>query len=183
MTPKPYLFCDLDGVLNVFSALQPNHPFHEHSNIRGYRITRDIRHPEMVAELERNFTVLWSTLWESDAPDYVSPFLGFGHTWPVLRFQRFNAARRLNRNPRNGVMDYKMPHIIDTAGPVPFVVLDDDIEHTHRRLGAQLTEAGFPALFIGPDPEFGLQREHVDLALAFARKVREGRHSAPQMTS
>lgn len=152
----------------------------------GYDLYLDRRHPGWVRELDSEFEIVWSSLWQSRAPDPFGVVAGFGVTWRWIDFDRFN-RNPLDHEPyrgrtSNAVARIKMGAIIETIGDRPAVIMDDDFEFLERDWAVQRTEDGIPTLVISPDYETGLERAHVDLAMAFAAKLHEGQSSVPTST-
>ena len=96
---------------------------------------------------------------------------GFGVDWDYIDFDSYRPQYGGKRMTGNGVGTYKHPGIVDILGDRPGVWVDDDMTPYQKEWAQKRTEAGIPTLFIQPDPEFGMTREHVDQILDFARAL------------
>lgn len=154
------------------------------AHVDGYEIHFDRRHPAWIAELERRFELVWSSMWERNSADPFGVHAGFGTRWSHIPFSRIN-RNPLHYDPYEGktsgrIAEIKMTGIVHTVGDRPAVVIDDDFGHRERTWAEARTQTGTPTLVLVPDYEFGLERHHVDAARAFARKLRQGKTSAPR---
>ncbi len=158
-------------------------PHLRYARAAGYDLYLDRRHPAWIAELERRFDVIWSSMWQRHSADPFGVVAGFGTSWDHIPFDRIN-RNPLDNDPYEGrtssrVAAIKMSGIVKTVGDRPAAVVDDDFGHHERAWAEARTQSGIATLVVVPDYEFGLQREHVDLLRAFAVKLRKGRSSNP----
>ena len=154
------------------------------AKVDGYEIHFDARHRAWVAELERRFDMVWSSMWQRNAPDPFGVHAGFGTRWPWLNFDRHN-RNLLEHDPYAGktsgrIASYKMGALVEYIGDRPTVIVDDDFGRHERAWAEARTQSGIPTLVLTPDYEYGMERRHVDAARAFARKLRQGATSAPR---
>jgi hypothetical protein len=192
-TNKPILMLDIDGVLNLFDAWEKDGydfsgrqpkvkylaPKHLSTKVAlGYKLLLHPEHPEMLRQLEERFDIVWATMWQGNSYDFAD-VAGFGHKWDYIDFDSFYTAdERLNHMRGKGVGPYKQPGIEFIAGDEPAVWVDDDMTRAQHEWARQRDAAGFPTLFIQPDPEFGLTWEHVNELLSFADRVDADRLAA-----
>jgi hypothetical protein len=171
---KPYLFLDVDGVLNVRIM-----PYQEHAievdadlvpqnaftrRFSGPSVTFNVRLPNSysgwLAELAAVYELAWATTWEHLANTYLSPLLELGEL-PVVELSAHPPNPEEVR--RDYVAEWKWRNLELFADGRPFAFVDD----MAARVAANypLTPgASRGALCV----EYGLTREHVDALLAFA---------------
>lgn len=186
-TNKPLFLLDIDGVLNLFDAWVPSGPAYwtvngirkqprvapdhlRQARVQGYDLLLHPEHPEWVAEIEQHFEPVFATMWQSGAYLFGQK-AGFGVDWDYIDFDSYRPQYGGKRMTGNGVGTYKHPGIVDILGDRPGVWVDDDMTPYQKEWAQKRTEAGIPTLFIQPDPEFGMTREHVDQILDFARAL------------
>ena len=186
LSKPPLLVLGVDGVLAIKAMLRVQEEglpeWMRFTHVRGRELFYDIRHRAWLAELDGAFDVEYCTLWGEDVFD-LAVILGVGDRWHRIDHDR------VNRNPlehepfpgrtSNQAMRIKMSAIVERAGDRPLVLIDADAAGRERFWAEQRTEDGLPTLVIEPFWENGLEREHVDLALAFARKLRDRKESLP----
>lgn len=182
-TQKPIIGLDIDGVFNAFGAwirvLDDNGKTVDTLVPAGYREAKADRYwvlipeqaHEWVSELEQAGDVLWASMWMEKAWQF-GMAAGFGAEWDFIDFDAVNATRdRLDRMTGEGVGSYKHLGIVQTAGDLPFVWVDDDAKDWQMRWAANRNRS-IPTLIVRPDPAVGMTREHVDEVLAFAERSR-----------
>jgi len=183
--PRPVLYVDVDGVLNAFEDLD-----HDGESFRanGYliRVPDGIR--ERIAHLGEHFQMAWGTMWEHDAPEYLSPVLGFGDDWPVAdRFSRF--ARPGEGMPLGVKLSdalgedrtWKLTGLLEHAAThtLPFAWLDDDLEADAYAAFEQINAQGRPCMLAHTDAAFGLDDEVTGTLIAWAASL-ASREALPQ---
>jgi hypothetical protein len=183
----PLFLLDIDGVLNLFDAWVPTGEHYwtskgelrfktkapDHLNLKragGYELLLHPQHTAWIAEIEAEFDTVWATMWQDNAWMF-GRVAGFGEDWDYVDFDSFRPKIGERRMVGNGVGTYKHPGIVAVLGDKPGVWVDDDMTPFQHEWARKRTEAGIPTLFIQPDPEFGMTREHVDQILAFAKDV------------
>jgi hypothetical protein len=185
--PRPVLYVDVDGVLNVFEALD-----HQGEQFRADEGRFLIRVPdgtrERIAELSEHFQMAWGTAWERKAPRCLSPHLGFGADWPVAdRFhnliaegQELPLGVKLSEALTTDVEDgeearrtWKLPGLLEHASThdLPFAWLDDDLCEDAYAAFEQLNTAGRPVMLAQPNPVQGLGDEHVEALIGWAQSL------------
>jgi hypothetical protein len=188
---KPLLLLDIDGVLNLFDARIPTgkHWWTTKGQIRremrtpdhlrdavvaGYELVLDPRHTEWMSELEEVVEPIWATMWQENAW-LVGLEVGFGVDWDFIDFDSFyTPLAKFQARTGNGVGPYKQPGIAAILGDRPGIWVDDDMTREQLAWAKARTESGIPTLFIQPDPEFGMTREHVDAIITFAEDLKLG---------
>ena len=170
---KPFLFLDVDDVLNVkiapyqehlievVTADMPRHAFISHFSEPTVTLSVCFpnRYEAWLAELAEVYELVWATTWEHLANRHLAPLLGLDPL-PVVEFTeppRFSEVKHGDPAP------WKWRHLVEYASGRPFVFVDD---------GALVLSLDYPlaagcakaALFV----EYGLQRSDVDRLLDFA---------------
>lgn len=193
-TQKPLFLLDIDGVLNLFDAWErvgkvwwdTKGRMHQRKvapahltevEAAGYRLLLHPEHADMVAEIETVFEPVWATMWQ-DRAWMAGVEMGFGVDWDYIDFDSYRISRPVGQMTGIGIGNIKNPGIIDILGDRPGVWVDDDMTPAQHAWAAARTEAGIPTLFIQPDPEFGMTREHFEQIMAFADEVADARIAA-----
>jgi hypothetical protein len=184
----PLFLLDIDGVVNLFDAWIPTGrvwwdtkgrmrqdrvaPAHLREAVAAsYRLLLNPSHPEWIAEIvDAGYDPVWATMWQ-DRAWLFGEQAGFGVDWDYIDFDSFRPQFGEQRMTGNGVGTYKHPGIVHVFGDRPGVWVDDDMTPFQHEWARKRTEAGIPTLFIQPDPEFGITREHIDQILEFARDL------------
>lgn len=191
---KPLFLLDIDGVLNLFDAWErtgkvwwdtkgrmqqhktaPAHLREEGAG--GYRLLLHPEHPEMIAEIETVFEPVWATMWQASAWTF-GQRAGFGVDWDYVDFDGMHEGTEFGRMTGGGVGSYKDKGIKAVLGDQPGIWVDDDMTPAQHAWAQARTEAGIPTLFIQPNPEFGMTREHFEQIMAFADAVADARIAA-----
>lgn len=191
-TQKPLLLLDIDGVLNI---LTHTHPYMtrdvgsnmglESTTILGYFIQLNPSHGEMIRNFEENFTIIWSTMWQENAPTHFASKVGYGHAWEYINFgehngnpELFEAALAQSRHHQRSenvnwgrnlsVGNFKHPGYLATIKNEPAVIVDDDLEPWQHLWVEERNHSGVPTLLIQPEPWTGLTRTHAETIMNFA---------------
>lgn len=170
---KPYLFLDVDEVLNV-----QVHPYREYAvhvasrdiartpytgRFRGDIVTFKVCLPSAyaawLAELSTHFELAWATTWEHLANTHIAPLLGLDDL-AVVAFSTLDIPDRYGDDSAR----WKWDGLTRFAGDRPFVFLDDGAENLAREYPL-VGDADRAALWI----ERGLTRDHVDAVIAWAQ--------------
>jgi hypothetical protein len=190
----PLFLLDIDGVLNLFDAWEQTGPTWWDTKGRmrrntkapahlrearsgGYSLLLHPDHPDMIAEIEGAFETVWATMWQSSAHLF-GTIAGFGVDWGYIDFDSFHEGTEFGRMTGGGVGSYKDKGIKAILGSQPGVWVDDDMTPAQHAWAQRRTEDGIPTLFIQPDPEFGMTREHFERIMAFANEVADARIAA-----
>lgn len=158
---KPILGVDVDGVLNAFSPdITSNYG---QANGNGYLLNLNfIDHPEWLAELSEHFDLVWATMWCHDANHVIAPLLGIP-PMPVIDHDKGDLD-----GPFQGIDHFKILTIDPYIGDRAFAWIDDDISWIAHEWAA---ERNGPTKLVAPDPDNGMQREHVDELIAWAKSL------------
>ncbi|MEO3977723.1 HAD domain-containing protein [Streptomyces sp. CAU 1734] len=158
--PKPFLFLDVDGVLNP-AAPHPATDF-EARTLLGFRVLLSRRHGDWLHELSQVHELCWATTWEENANTHIAPALGL----PQLPVVRFTGCAPQPGDPRTPVLELfsaaKWAPLLRHAGPRPFAWLDDVIPPRLVRNSLLRRDR----LLLRVDARRGLERHHVDRLLA-----------------
>jgi hypothetical protein len=172
------LYVDVDGVLNVFAALD-----HEGESFKAdnymIRVPDGVR--ERIARLSEHFQMAWGTAWEHKAPATLSPRLGFGADWPVAdRFRKF--AGEGDPLPLGVKLSdvlgkdqtWKLTGLLDHAAThdMPFAWLDDDLHADAYAAFDQVCDNGRACALAHTDPAEGLSDEIVEGLIAWAQSLK-----------
>ena len=180
---RPYLFLDVDGVLNVLEKdigthTEMFHDFAEHvvpyDTVSGYRRSVSVwLSPSMTARVAGLAAdIHWVTTWEDRAGSSIAPRCGLPRDLPVLT--RDDGGEEWDT-------DWKLRAVrtMVERDPRPFVWIDDDIDFlqdgslTPRAWAGRLSQ---PNLLIAPEAGTGLLARHLDLVDEFLRQHGEDRH-------
>ena len=172
----PYLFLDVDGVLNAF-AYDPGYVGFDDFDVHEVGVEQDDggrRTFEMVLSgaMGRRLAalraeIIWTTTWEHHADRLIAPLCGLP-----------SGLRVLARPPgvHRGWGQWKFDELRRAVGeePRPFVWIDDDIDRFESgALGARQWADGLnvPSLLIAPDPRSGLHPGALEAIEAFVERV------------
>jgi hypothetical protein len=178
-TLKPLLFLDVDGVLNVRSAVHSEHylirvpvdklaksPF-TRTGPPGTSLTFFVGFNPLLrtwlAELSSVFELAWATTWEHCANEYLSPLLGLGDLL-VAEPSKIPITGLIPESLYSHVAEWKWPAIKELAGDRPLAFVDDSATRMVASPHEMLDRTA-PTLVIAP--EYYLTRAHVDELLAF----------------
>lgn len=159
MTGLPWLFIDMDGVVNRQVS-------DEVAICNRIQLAVDNRGPighrsfwfnpadrELLHRAQADFRLAWAT-WRDDAEDLLNQWFGLD-----LRAVDFYLSKDY---------DSKVPGLWRRAGSAPFVWLDDDVTSADEHF---LSLTDVPHLVIRVDPEVGLTSDHFDEARSWAQEV------------
>jgi hypothetical protein len=174
---RPYVFLDVDGVLNVLEKDIGRHgemfdDFAEHAvpfdTVSGYRRSVTVwLSPAMAARVARLAAdIHWVTTWEDRVASTIAPRCGLPRDLPVLT--RDDGGEEWD-------LDWKFVAVREAVAqdPRPFVWIDDDIDFlqdgslTPRAWADSLA---VPNLLIAPEAGTGLMAHHLDLVDEFLRQ-------------
>ena len=167
----PLLLVDVDGVLNAvvappFATLKAGGTssgvFEAEFTARNFPIRVPVGTREQIAELQSLFECVWATTWEDNAAEHLSPVLGFGADWPVIRFHddfpdagtwKLPAVQRFAELPENQSR--------------ALAWIDDDLQPDALEWTAHRTRAGVHTLMVRPEANVGFTSRHFQRLLAF----------------
>lgn len=119
---KPFLFIDVDGVLNNRAA--PGR-----YSILGYTVRLNSEDGRRLLELQDKYELVWATTWKDLANVHIAPKIGL----PELPWIEWSVDYPTYRNYPSNVM-VKTEEVIKYADGRPFVWLDDDLDLQDREL-------------------------------------------------
>ena len=179
---RPYLFLDVDGVLNVLEKDIGRHgemfdDFTEHvvpfDSVSGYRRSLSVWLSRAMAARVAGLAadIHWVTVWQHRVGSTIAPRCGLPRDLPVLA--REDGGEEWD-------LDWKFVVVRKTVeqDPRPFVWVDDDIDFLQdgslspRAWADSLAQ---PSLLIAPEAGTGLVARHLDLIDTF---LRQNRHDA-----
>ena len=174
---RPWLFLDVDGVLNPFveiERLPPGYALHDviiapdsrqlARSERGRELTIALNtaHGEWLRDLAVDFDLVWATAWGEHANEHISPRLGLPRLPVVIP------------HPLGLYRSAKRPAIIDFAKERPLAWIDDainsiDFQWARSRRGGS---SGVPTRLVKVRPEVGLTEAHIEELRRFAQSLR-----------
>ena len=167
----PLLLVDVDGVLNAvvappFATLKEGTTssgvFEAEFIARNFPIRVPVGTRERIATLQSLFNCVWATTWEENAAEHLSPVLGFGADWPVIRFHddfpdagtwKLPAVQRFADLPQNQRR--------------PLAWIDDDLQPDALEWAARRTRSGVPTLMVRPNADEGFTSRQFQRLLSF----------------
>lgn len=161
---KPYLFLDVDGVLNCIGGRGEDWDDFEQYNMMpfGRGPFRLYLSKTMCAELAAlPVEIIWLTTWCEEAPVLIAPAVGFPE-YPVAGFGNDLSGRKVSKQ---GCLEIWL----EENGLRPFIWVDDDaIPHYAT---ADFTELGWQFLFIKPNQYEGLTKAHIEEIQKFLKNL------------
>ena len=174
--PRPVLYVDVDGVLNVFQSFDHKG---ESFTAGGYTIRVPDGVRDQIARLAEHFQMAWGTAWEHKAPQQLSPRLGFGADWPVAdSFHKLHGSKALPLGVKlsdalGHGRTWKLAGLLEHASThdKAFAWLDDDLGADAYAAFEQIDRSGRPARLEHTDPALGLTAAHTDALIAWAKSL------------
>lgn len=160
---KPILGLDIDGVLNAFASPY-DLPTHTEMYVGGFWVLLNTEdHPKWIAELEEYFDIVWATMWTHNANELIAPIMGIG-PFPVIDHN--DIPEWVDDSKLRGIDGLKIATIDPFVGDRPFAWIDDDISAVARKWAG---ERNAPTKLVKPNPTYGLQRDHIDQLIEWAK--------------
>ena len=164
MSAKPYLFLDVDGVLNAPYPAWPSTlrvPIVDHPKLpQGVVLTLSYS-PEMVAAIkDLEVELVWLTTWEDSAQTHLVPLINAlgGNIY-------LSSAGHVKLSDYTGLWKYSALREFVEAHPRPFIwVYDDAISSRAER---DLVTLDVAHLLVRPYPKQGITPNHVALIKEF----------------
>ena len=163
---RPILFVDVDGVLSLYGFERHDQPPGAFHMVDGILHCIGSSCGRLLGRLTDHFELVWATGWEEKANEYLVRLLELESELPTLTF---------DGRARFGSAHWKVEAIDEYAGNRPAAWIDDNLDE-ECRAWAEGREP--PTLLVETDPATGIEEEHVERLLAFAREL-----SADQPTS
>lgn len=161
---KPYLFLDIDGVLNRISShgdTWPDFELHKLAPFNGNTFYLWLSKSMATELISLPVDIVWLTTWAEEAPRLVAPILGM----PEYPVAGFGTDMTEGRGSKLGCVEWWM----DTHGERPFIWIDDDaIPHFAAE---DFKEVGWNALLIEPNYTVGITWDHINAIRAFCNEV------------
>ncbi|MGW3150918.1 HAD domain-containing protein [Streptomyces sp. NPDC001177] len=172
----PYLLLDIDGVLIPFpgtdGATSATHGRHDvvltgRSADDTVTVWLNPAHGPLLMDVIRTglVTPVWCTSWRQDASTLIGPLLGL----PPLPYVDLPRPQITTSHPRGYL--WKRDPVADWLGDAPAVWIDDDFTSLDHAWAAERTTRGRATLLVQPDPQVGLQPEHLADVLTWATRL------------
>ena len=156
---KPWLFCDIDGVISLWGFPLDKRPAGRFATIDGIPHFLSTRAAEHLLALGEQFDLVWCSGWEEKADEHLPGALGVPSGLPHLTFGGHTRAEV------SGHAHWKLGAIEAWAGDRPLAWVDDafnDACWTWARMRGPAT------LLVPTDPAEGLHERHAAALQAFA---------------
>jgi hypothetical protein len=156
---KPLLLVDVDGVISLFGFDPARPPAGRFEMVDGIAHFLSASAGEHLRVLADDFELVWCTGWEEKANEYLPGALGLPGSLPHLIFDPCE---------RPASAQWKVAGIDAHVEPTrPIAWVDDAFD---ERCAAWAEARPAPTLLVQTDPRVGLDAEHVDRMLAWARR-------------
>jgi hypothetical protein len=156
---RPILFVDVDGVLSLYGFDRRSEPPGAFHMFEGIVHCIGSACGGLIGRLADHFELVWATGWEEKANEYLVRLLGLDRDLPTLTF---------DGRAQFGSANWKVEAIDEYAGDRPAAWIDDNLDETCR---AWAESRDAPTLLVETDSATGIQEEHVERLLAWAREV------------
>jgi hypothetical protein len=157
---RPILFVDVDGVVSLFGFSFDEPAPGAFHRVDGVVHCLGAMAGRRLGRLEQRYELVWATGWEEKANEYLPRLLGLrAPELPVLRFD----GRAVW-----GTAHWKVEAVEEYAGDRPAAWIDDNLD---ERCEHWARERAAPTLLVPTDPAVGIDNEHVDLLLRWARQA------------
>jgi hypothetical protein len=160
MREKPYLFCDIDGVISLWGWPADTRPVGVYAVVDGIPHFLSTPAAEHLLDLRSDFELVWCSGWEEKADEHLPRLLGVPAGLPHLSFDGRSRAEVSAR------AHWKLAAIDDYAGDRPLAWIDDAFNPACHAWAAARPS---PTLLVTTLPATGLLGEHVAALHAFAR--------------
>jgi hypothetical protein len=156
---KPWLFCDIDGVISLWGFPLDERPAGRFATVDGIPHFLSTRAAEHLLGLRELFDLVWCSGWEEKADEHLPGALGVPKGLPHLTFDGRTRAEV------SGHAHWKLAAIEEWAGERPLAWIDDAFNDACW----EWARARGPATLLVPtDPGQGLQDAHAAALRAFA---------------
>jgi hypothetical protein len=159
MSRKPWLFCDIDGVISLWGFATDSRPAGEFVVVDGIPHFLSTRAAEHLLALSTVFDVVWCSGWEDKADEHLPHLLGVPSGLPHLAFDDHSRAEVSAR------AHWKLAAIEEHAGDRPLAWIDDAL---NDGCWAWAAARHAPTLLVPTDPAVGLVEEHAAALRTFA---------------
>jgi hypothetical protein len=156
---KPWLFCDIDGVISLWGFSLDERPVGRFATVEGIPHFLSTRAAEHLLALRGLFDLVWCSGWEEKADEHLPGALGVPKGLPHLTFGGATRAEV------SGRAHWKLDAIDAWAGGRPLAWVDDAFNDA---CWDWARGRGPRTLLVPTDPSEGLQDRHAAALRAFA---------------
>ena len=156
---RPILFVDVDGVISLFGFDRLGEPPGSFHMVDGIAHCIGSSAARRLARLAHTYELVWATGWEEKANEYLVHLLELERELPVLSFD----GRAVF-----GSAHWKLGAIEEFAGDRPAAWIDDSLDEECR---AWAERRAAPTLLVETESAVGIDDDHVELLLDWARRV------------
>ena len=163
---KPFLFLDVDGVLNPARRDLPGYTLHTLNPYEAgppFTLALNSGHGPLLTHVAAaaGCELAWATTWEDHANRLIAPIVGL----PTLPYVPIPSLTRWGRNSVLTTGSWKARHVLEFADGRPFVWLEDEPDAGQQVENWSRTIVTGRHLVIRVRPERGLGQEHIDKAV------------------
>jgi hypothetical protein len=156
---KPWLFCDIDGVISLWGFPLDERPAGHFATVDGIPHFLSTRAAEHLLALREQYDLVWCSGWEEKADEHLPGALGVPKGLPHLTFAGHTRAGVSAR------AHWKLDAIDAFAGDRPLAWVDDAFNDACWEWARARTAR---TLLVPTDPARGLQDAHAAALRAFA---------------
>jgi hypothetical protein len=163
---KPYLFLDVDGVLNRISQSGGDWDDFEKHYLKPFNRGTFCLHlsKTMCAALaELSVDIVWLTTWCEEAASLVAPCVG----WPEFPVAGFGSDLTGKKVSKIGCLEIYM----EENGVRPFIWIDDDAIPYYA--SDDFDQQGWPHLLIRPNQYKGIEKHQIELIETFLKELED----------
>jgi hypothetical protein len=156
---KPWLFCDIDGVISLWGFSLDERPVGRFATVEGIPHFLSTRAAEHLLALRELFDLVWCSGWEEKADEHLPHLLAVPSGLPHLVFggrSRTDVSARAH---------WKLPAVEEHAGDRPLAWIDDAFNDACHEWAAARSS---PTLLVPTEPAEGLVERHESELRAFA---------------
>jgi hypothetical protein len=157
---KPWLFCDIDGVISLWGFPLDERPDGRFATVDGIPHFLSTRAAEHLLALHADFDLVWCSGWEEKADEHLPGVLGVPRGLPHLSFDGRSRAEVSAR------AHWKLASVEAWAGDRPLAWVDDAFNDA---CFAWASTRNAETLLVPTDPSTGLGDAEAAALRAFAR--------------
>jgi hypothetical protein len=159
---KPWLFCDIDGVISLWGFSLDERPAGRFTTVDGIPHFLSTRAAEHLLALREDFDLVWCSGWEEKADEHLPGVLGVPGGLPHLSFDGRSRAEV------SGRAHWKLEAVEAWAGDRPLAWVDDAFNDA---CFAWASTRDAQTLLVPTDPATGLGDAEAAALRAFARNL------------